>query len=89
MRALSIAQQRGNSFTENPNHYPPLMLNLGDNNLIPIVNAKYDGQIVGEMDAYLQYPLILKVLYFSQSTTERLKLGWTKVVNHHIKPLRS
>ena len=57
MRALSIAQQRGNSFTENPNHYPPLMLNLGDNNLIQIVNAQYEGQIVGEMDAYLQYPI--------------------------------
>ena len=40
MRALSIAQQRGKLITENPNHYPPLMLNLGDNNLIPNSKSK-------------------------------------------------
>ena len=89
MRALSIAQQRGNSFTENPNHYPPLMLNLGDNNLIPIVNAKYDGQIVGEMDAYLQYPIgDTEGTIFFPVNDRALEAGWTKVVNHHIKPLQ-
>ena len=45
------------SLTDPGSVYTPLMLNLGDNNLIPIVNARFDGQIVGEVDEYLQYPI--------------------------------
>jgi len=57
LRQLSNNQIRENSFGDNPSTYTPAMVNLGNNQLIPIVNAQFDGQIVGEVDAYLQYPI--------------------------------
>ncbi len=49
-------QIQANSFTDPSTTYTPLMLNLGENNLIPIINAAFDGTIVGEVQDYLPYP---------------------------------
>ena len=32
------------------------MINLGGNQLIPVTNAVFDGQIVGEQEQFLPYP---------------------------------
>jgi|TARA_Y100000289_G_scaffold65409_1_gene78922 hypothetical protein len=44
-----------NSFTLN-DRYTPVMINLGGNQLIPVTNAIFDGQIVGEQEQFLPYP---------------------------------
>ena len=45
-----------NSFVDPNDTYAPLMVNLGGNELIPIVNARFDGQIIGQEQGYLPYP---------------------------------
>ena len=63
--------QAPNSIITPNDRYTPLLLNLGQNKLIPIINAKFNGQIQGEVTDYLPYPPVMsQVQYFFQSKIE-------------------
>ena len=49
--------QAPNSLITPNDRYAPLLLNLGQNNLIPVINAKFNGQIQGEVTDFLPYPV--------------------------------